>query len=135
MALDVPILGANEFPKLRMRKNIIYAVGRGIWGAVLTSTTGLDWQLFIMAKHDMDINFTPGTINKQTQTWWASFSTNPAEGYAMQLGEKCPKELAVEDTGRLEEGGLGLFVKKRESRSSSGSSGRPRVVAVMPPVI
>lgn len=135
MALDVPFLGANEFPKLRMRKNIIYAVGRGIWGAVLTSTTGLDWQLFIMAKHDMDINFTPGSINKQTQTWWASFSTNPAEGYAMQLGEKCPKELAVEDTGRLEEGGLGLFVKKRESRSSSGSSGRPRVVAVMPPVI
>jgi hypothetical protein len=128
MALDVPILGANEFPKLRMRKNIIYAVGRGIWGAVLTSTTGLDWQLFIMGKNDMDINFTPGSINKQTQTWWASFSTNPAESYAMQLGEKCPKELAVEDTGRHEEGGLGLFVKKRESS-------RRRVVAVVPPVV
>jgi len=105
MVLDVALLGAATYPKLRMRPNVIYVLGRGAWGAVLTSTTGLDWQLFIASKSELDGNFTPGTVlpdgdggSLRARTFWAGFTTNPIELYSMILSRQCPTHVSVDES-------------------------------------
>lgn len=111
MVLDTDLMGNTAMPKLRIKENVVYVVGRGQWGAVLTSTSGLDWQLFIMPRKDIDVSFSPGNVyadvdsgsdtsdlSKHVKTFWGGFTTNPVEIYAMGLLKQCPTFITVNST-------------------------------------
>ena len=126
MVLDTTLMGATSYPKLRMRQNIIYVIGRGSWGAVLTSNTGLDWQLFITQKADID-SFTPGNVlpdntvlAHRARTFWGGFTTNPVEVYAMMISRQCPTYITVNESlqgdfgsGRRDGDSSMVIVKRR----------------------
>jgi hypothetical protein len=100
-ALDHDYMGNSHYPKLRAARNLIQVLGRGQWGAVLSSTNGQEWQLFIMAKADIAANlaaspvlaFTPGGHPLSTTV---AFSLNPVEIYSNYLKKKCPSGITVD---------------------------------------
>jgi len=97
MGLDSTLLGANEYPKLRVKKNLIHVVGRGRWGCILTSQNGGEWQLFIQRKEELNaVHVWPAVvINKAGElvTVTPNLSNNPVDLYATLLSRTCSKGL------------------------------------------
>jgi len=105
MLLDSSLMGADDYPKLRMRRNLIHVLGQGQWGAVLNSNTGTEWQLFILAKSDMvSVHYSPAKAlspNKQPISTTAALTINPVELYARLLSRKCPWYIAVDESNTI----------------------------------
>jgi hypothetical protein len=97
MVLDSEFLGNNMYPKLKMQKNIIHVVGRGKWGAILTLTTGSEYQLFIMSKKDMNnAPFDAITSNNNPISINGLNSANPVESYNNYLTNKCSTDFSFD---------------------------------------
>ena len=92
--IDNDYMGYNEYPKIRMRKNIVHVAGRGIWGAVLASSTGKEWQLYLMNKPDItNIQGSSWNIidnNKKPIVVSSAFTYNSLEMYSYYTARKCP---------------------------------------------
>ena len=106
MLLDSNLLGSLEFPKLRMRRNLIHVIGRGRWGCILTTKSGTDWQLFIQRKEDLNaVHMWPalvmGTVGsdgvKEVHTVTPTLGQNPVQVYANAIARKCPTYLTALD--------------------------------------
>jgi mannosidase alpha-like ER degradation enhancer 2 len=97
MLLDSSLLGAQEYPKLRMKKNLIHVIGRGRWGCVITSQNGGEWQLFIQRKEDMNtVQIWPTIVpnaHGEYMTITPALGTNPVELYANMVARTCPRGL------------------------------------------
>jgi hypothetical protein len=94
MFLNSPWMGDFSTPQVRMKRNVIHVVSRENWGAILSSATGQEWQLFIMSKSDMSAApVWPTTVltesNEQITTT-AALSLNPLELYKRTLSRTCP---------------------------------------------
>ncbi len=104
MLLDSNLLGSNDYPKLRVRRNLIHVVGRGRWGCILTTKSGSDWQLFIQRKEDLNaVHMWPALVMGnmgndgvgEVHTVTPALSYNPVEVYANAISRKCPTHLAA----------------------------------------
>ena len=94
--IDNDYMGYDSYPKIRMRKNIIHVSSRGIWGAVLASATGKEWQLYLMNRPDI--------TNIQSTSWnlldeknkpivvSSAFTYNSLEMYSYFTARKCPNK-------------------------------------------
>lgn len=98
MTLDSSLLGAMEYPKLRLKRNLIHVIGRGRWGCILTSQNGGEWQLFIQRKEDLTaVNIWPTVVtnsNGELMTITPVLTNNPVEFYSGLLSRTCPKGLS-----------------------------------------
>ncbi len=93
MLLNSQWMGDFSLPQIRMKRNVVHVVGRD-WGAILSSATGQEWQLFIMPKNDMNASplwpTTALTENNQQITTTAAMTTNPVELYRRSISRQCP---------------------------------------------
>jgi len=94
MFLNSPWMGDFSRPQVRMKRNVVHVVSRESWGAILSSATGQEWQLFIMSKSDMSaVPVWPTTVlteNNQQITTTSVLSLNPLELYKRSLSRTCP---------------------------------------------
>lgn len=97
MILDSDFLGNNLYPKLKMQKNVIHVVGRGKWGAILSLTTGSEYQLFIMSKKEMNnVPFDAITSNNNPISINGLNTANPVESYKNYLTNKCSSDFSFD---------------------------------------
>ena len=103
MVLDSRWMGSTTYPKVRMKSNIVHVASRKPWGAILSSATGHEWQLFIMSRREMPaVNVWPTTMlsmHEQQITSTAALSLNPLEIYRRTLSRQCPSFLQFGDFG------------------------------------
>jgi hypothetical protein len=98
--------GNFEYPKLWMRQNLIYILGSGAWGTFLTSTTGKDWQLYLMNKKEMsDLHLIPAievySEGLQKKTTTCTLLSNSVQLYANFIARKCLNGIHVDDDGKV----------------------------------
>lgn len=106
MLLNTEFMGNFDYPKMWMRTNIIYIIGSGKWGTFLTSTSGEDWQLYLMSKRDMSASAVIPAITildevDQPVSVTSNILTNPVELYAYTISRKCPNVLKVAKDGTV----------------------------------
>ena len=99
--LDSPYMGTYAYPKMRVDKQMVHVIGGGLWGVVLSSVNGMDWQLVIMSATDatstMSIN--PwSALSKGKQPVSTSFagSISALSVYEGAIARQCPKHIELE---------------------------------------
>ena len=101
MALHTEYMGYNDYPKLRIRENkLIHILGQGRWGVMLSSNTGVEWQLFILPKSDMSTT-SMGPLDvldhnsKELLCARPTFTENPVEIYANIIARQCSASIKI----------------------------------------
>jgi len=100
MQLLTEDMGHDAYPKLFVRPNLIHAVGTGRWGVMLSSTSGVEWQLFIASKTDILLSNMGKPVDLTTPAGEVvcargSFMESGAAAYRHLLGRQCPTHIGV----------------------------------------
>jgi uncharacterized protein (DUF2235 family) len=106
-SLDSELLGNVDYPKIRARKSYIQVLSRHGWGVVLTSTSGKEWQLFLVENSDMESSAMNPALYDDHRVHQAQRSpqvlTSNSIGaiastdvYHTMLSEQCPSQFVVE---------------------------------------
>lgn len=100
MAVDSPIMGWEQYPKVRYGQNTISLANYGGWGCFLAANANNEWQLFIVSKEQLEgpegVSWTASTSYGQPVSSTSSFTLNPVEMYAGYIKRKCPSYLTYD---------------------------------------
>jgi hypothetical protein len=99
--LDSVFMGGKMSPKLRVSPRIIHVLGGEIWGIVLDSLNGREWQLYIMAAADVaasiaTIPWHAITTNQQSVSTSYTGTLKPLNLYYNMLARHCPTHLGLD---------------------------------------
>lgn len=99
--LDSSFMGGKISPKLRVGPRIIHVIGGEIWGIILDSLNGREWQLYIMAAADVAASIATipyHAITKGQQPVSTSYTgaMKPLNLYHNILARHCPAYLGME---------------------------------------
>lgn len=103
--LDLESLGYTEYPKLRMRENMVHVSSRSGWGVALTSTNGQEWQLFLLGHRDAELlQLVPHVARTARGHEVSFFDVVGASGsvalsrYRQLLQAQCPADIGFDST-------------------------------------
>ena len=98
--------GNLQYPKMWMKPNLVFVISRGTWGTFMTSSNGKEWQLYLMAKTDMEsIHVAPASEIRtlrmdgkkgEIKSCSSSVLSNPVELYSYFLSRRCPDIFSVD---------------------------------------
>jgi hypothetical protein len=99
--LDSSFMGGKISPKLRVSPRIIHVLGGEIWGIVLDSLKGREWQLYIMAAADVaasiaTIPWLAITTSQQPVSTSYTGTLKPVNLYYNMLARHCPAHLGLD---------------------------------------
>jgi hypothetical protein len=99
--LDSTFMGGKTCPKLRVSPRIIHVLGGEIWGIVLDSLNGREWQLYIMAAADVaasiaTIPWHAITTSQQPVSTSYTGTLKPLNLYNNMLARHCPAHLGLD---------------------------------------
>ena len=101
MSMFHEYMGYDEYPKIHIRERLIHIVGNGRWGVMLSSNTGVEWQLFILSKNEMRMaSF--GLIDaidssQQPVCVRQGLSESPVKAYENILSRRCSNAFILEN--------------------------------------
>ena len=114
--LDSEALGYDQYPKIRISNNIVVIQTRGQWAALLTSS-GKEWQLFIIPKYELPLTVSmvksiqydnednlenreessqTNKVSMKDKSVTQSLTNNPLEIYLRSIKRKCPSYISVD---------------------------------------
>lgn len=99
--LDTTYMGSESYPKLRVGRQVVHAVGDGQWGIASSSVNGREWQLYIMSAADtitMMFSFPLPAVtsgNQKVSTTFAA-SIDPLEIYHGMISRQCPTHIELD---------------------------------------
>lgn len=98
--LDGSYMGGAMAPKLRVSPRIIHVLGGDVWGIVLDSVNGREWQLYILAAADVAASIATIPWHAMTSSHHpvsTSFTgtLKPLNLYYNMLARHCPSHLGL----------------------------------------
>ena len=101
MSIFHEYMGYNEYPKIHIRERLIHILGDGRWGVMLSSNSGVEWQLFILSKNDMHMA-SLGLIDaidssRQPVCPRQGLSESPVKAYENIIARKCSNTFTFEN--------------------------------------
>ncbi len=107
MLLSSELMGDFDYPKVYVKANIVFILGAGSWGTFMTSATGEDWQLYLMARRDMAASALIPAISVKEEggglpvSVTANVLTNAVDLYRYTIAMQCPDVFLVAKDGSL----------------------------------
>merc|ERR1719487_1227595 len=98
---DNDVMGNDEYPKIISSPNLIHVLSSGEWSAMLSSSNGNEWQLFVSEKAT--------TYKISTQLWHVKLPSmqgvttnalgtfNSVEMYHLYMSQRCPSYFRVQN--------------------------------------